>query len=233
MQDGLLMSFTCPKCRRVSHNPNDERERYCGYCHEFIGEAMLSEEDYQFNLAQVKHALVALTNAYPLLPGLVYTSPYDFILRHGVEYRPRPWSFVYPQGTQKQCYGNAITLAAKYKLKYVEGVVLTPDGQVILHGWNATATNSLVDSTWMNTGLLYLGVEFSVERGDDAAWNGDAHVLNDENRNYPVFQKIWQGEDYTIQWPHSDRLKALYRYMQTGEYETPASIEAWMKEQAE
>jgi hypothetical protein len=32
------MSFTCPKCGRVSHNPNDEREQYCGHCHEFVGE---------------------------------------------------------------------------------------------------------------------------------------------------------------------------------------------------
>lgn len=29
-------TFTCPKCFRVSHNPNDARERYCGACHEFF-----------------------------------------------------------------------------------------------------------------------------------------------------------------------------------------------------
>jgi hypothetical protein len=191
----------------------------------------MNEEDYQFNLAQVKHALAGLADDYPLLPGLVYTSPYDFILRHGVDYRPQPWSFPYPLGAQKACFGNAISQAGKYGLKYIEGVVLAPDGRVILHGWNATATNELVDSTWLNTGLLYLGVEFSLERADDAAWNGDASVLNDENRNYPVFQKIWQGEDYGIQWPHSDRIEALYRYVQTGEYEPPASVEAWINEQ--
>lgn len=193
----------------------------------------MREEDYQFNLQQVRDALRDLAAKYLLLPGLVYTSPYDFLAQHGVDYRPTPWSFAYTQGAQKQCYGNAINLAAKYKLRYIEGVALAPDGQVILHGWNATATNDLVDATWCNTGLSYLGVEFSVERGDDATWNGDAHVLNDENRNYPVFQQQWQGEDYTIRWPHSDRLEALRRYMQTGEYETPASIEAWVREQAE
>lgn len=32
------MSFTCPKCGRVSHNPNDAKERYCGACHEFFDE---------------------------------------------------------------------------------------------------------------------------------------------------------------------------------------------------
>lgn len=30
--------FTCPKCRKVSHNPDDVREKYCGACHLFFGE---------------------------------------------------------------------------------------------------------------------------------------------------------------------------------------------------
>lgn len=30
------MSFTCPKCAAVSHNPNDERERYCARCRGFV-----------------------------------------------------------------------------------------------------------------------------------------------------------------------------------------------------
>jgi hypothetical protein len=31
------MAFTCPKCLMVSHNPEDERQGYCGNCHEFTG----------------------------------------------------------------------------------------------------------------------------------------------------------------------------------------------------
>ena len=27
--------FTCPRCFRVSYNPNDIRERYCGACHQW------------------------------------------------------------------------------------------------------------------------------------------------------------------------------------------------------
>jgi hypothetical protein len=30
-------SFTCPRCGRTSHNPNDAREGYCGACHEWTG----------------------------------------------------------------------------------------------------------------------------------------------------------------------------------------------------
>jgi hypothetical protein len=28
-------SITCPTCARVSYNPTDIRERYCGFCHQF------------------------------------------------------------------------------------------------------------------------------------------------------------------------------------------------------
>jgi hypothetical protein len=31
-------SFKCPKCRRVSYNPNDIAQKYCGSCHLFFGE---------------------------------------------------------------------------------------------------------------------------------------------------------------------------------------------------
>ena len=32
------MSFTCPDCKRTSHNPNDEANRFCGACHKFFDE---------------------------------------------------------------------------------------------------------------------------------------------------------------------------------------------------
>jgi|HubBroStandDraft_2_1064218.scaffolds.fasta_scaffold02197_2 predicted amidophosphoribosyltransferase len=30
------VSFVCPRCGAVSHNPNDVCERYCGRCHVFV-----------------------------------------------------------------------------------------------------------------------------------------------------------------------------------------------------
>lgn len=193
----------------------------------------MTDEDYAFNLQQVKDALIEKAKEYPLLPGLLYTSAYDFVAQHGKDYRPTSWQFQYAQGAKAQCFGNAISLAGKYGLKYVEGFALSPFGEGIVHGWNAGPDGELVDSTWCNTGLIYIGVEFSLERGDDATWNGDAHVLNDENRDYPIFKKIWQGEDYSIAWPQSDRVDALRRYRVTGYYEEPASVTAWLKEQGQ
>jgi len=188
----------------------------------------MTEEDYQYNLREMKLALEEQAAKYPLLPGLVYTSPFDFIAQHGVGYKPIPWRWGKDGvGVQKQCFGNAIANAGKYQMKYVEGFALAPTGEIILHGWN-DYEGELMDPTWANTGLCYIGVEFSLERADDATWNGDAHIINDENRNYPIFQKRWEGEDYSIQWPDNDRLAAYRRWRKTGKYVTPPSVVAWL-----
>lgn len=34
------MPFTCQRCGAVSHNPNDEREGYCGSCHRYADEGV-------------------------------------------------------------------------------------------------------------------------------------------------------------------------------------------------
>lgn len=36
--DRIITGFTCPRCGRTSHNPNDIREGYCGNCHDWTGE---------------------------------------------------------------------------------------------------------------------------------------------------------------------------------------------------
>jgi ssDNA-binding Zn-finger/Zn-ribbon topoisomerase 1 len=36
---GVVVSYTCPNCQAVSHNPHDEIERYCGRCHKYEDEA--------------------------------------------------------------------------------------------------------------------------------------------------------------------------------------------------
>jgi hypothetical protein len=131
-----------------------------------------------------------------------------FVFQHGKNFRG-DWHFEFRQGSPKQCYGNAIVLAAESGLSYVEGFALAPNGVVVGHGWNAKADGTLIDSTWLNTGAAYLGVIFSVERGDDATWNKDAHVLDDKWSN-PIFTREWAGEDFSLQWPHSERLDIFH-----------------------
>lgn len=37
------MSYTCPRCKRTSHNPNDGTFKYCGFCHVFEDDAAVRE----------------------------------------------------------------------------------------------------------------------------------------------------------------------------------------------
>lgn len=37
------MSYTCVFCGMVSHNPNDERQAYCGACHRFERDATVAD----------------------------------------------------------------------------------------------------------------------------------------------------------------------------------------------
>ena len=188
----------------------------------------LSEEDYQFNLDQMRKAMAGAIEMHPLLPSLCYRSPYDFVLEHGRGYRPALWDSRFQEGARARCYANAVGLAATHGLKYVEGFALESTGDITLHGWNVDDSGRLVDSTWCNTGLAYLGVEFSLERASDALWNGDAHILNDSNRNFPLFQQRWRGEDYSLEWPRSELLDMLYRLR---EKDNRGSVAAWVKEQ--
>ena len=193
----------------------------------------MNDEDYNFNVAALRQALVDMAAKYPMVDGFAYTSAADFLVQHGVDYRPGHAWLHYPRGTQLQCFGNAIKLAAQYGLRYCEGVALSPKGEVIAHGWNLDDKGLLVDSTWCKTGLVYIGVEFSLERADDATWNGDASVLADEHRGFPLFRQRWTGEDPAIVWPYSDRIEAYHRWRTTGEYHPPASALAYLKERRE
>jgi len=184
---------------------------------------------HDYNLRLLREALIENAKQYPLLPGLCYTSAYDFVAQHGIDYQPQRWRAGRESiGAARLCFGNAIRYAGQYGLKYIEGFAVAPSGEVILHGWN-TYAGTLFDSTWANTGVVYLGVEFSLERADDASWNGDASVLNDDKRNYPVFQKRWEGEDYGLKWPYSDRVEAFRLWKETGVYTPPASTLEWAK----
>jgi hypothetical protein len=128
--------------------------------------------------------------------GLVYRGPADFVLRHGRWWRP---AGALPDGVEPglpgRCYGNSIAGAVLHGLRYVQGWALPASGVLpVAHAWNADADGRAVDLTWPEPGRAYLGVEFSVERADDATWNGDADVLDDHRRDWPLLREPWRGE---------------------------------------
>ena len=166
----------------------------------------------------------------------VYRGNEDFVLRHGEEYAPRALPEEYDYGAPKMCYGNAIWMAEAFGLSYVEGFAWTGYFP-IHHAWNADADGNLIDVTWRaeEGGLripmpnsAYLGVRFSVDRADDATWNGDGTVLDDWRRDWPLLRQEWTGEDDSIEYESSPLLVA----MRTGDADVVAAALAAFREEA-
>lgn len=164
--------------------------------------------------------------------GLAYRGPADFVLQHGEWFDPAPLPPHIPPALPGHCHANAMDAAALYGLDYVEGFALEPDNsEAILHAWNADAAGGLVDATWTGMrgwltirdgrptmfvgrpGSAYLGVRFSVERADDCTWNGDACVLDDRHRGWPLLRSPWHGEPAGLEWPPSPRLEAVRLFL--------------------
>lgn len=145
--------------------------------------------------------------------GYAYANPCDFVLQHGRWYAPRPLPRPVTRGVPNHCYGNAMVRAVLHDLAYVEGyALLSVRGEppmLFQHAWCADAEGRLYEVTWKLLGLAYLGVTFGVERADDCTWNGDATVLHDDQRGWPLLRQRWTGEPLLQAWPPSPRLALL------------------------
>lgn len=155
-----------------------------------------------------------------------YRGGADFVLRHGVEYAPRQLPERFRHAAPGLCYANAISASIVYGVEYVEGYALDPDLQkVFAHAWNADE-GGVIDTTWTGEvdlrvadgkptlyvgkpGAAYLGVRFSSGRADDATWFGDASLLDDRNRGWPLFREEWRGEDFSLEWTPSPPAQRL------------------------
>lgn len=140
---------------------------------------------------------------YDTVPhGYHYWGMEDFLLQHGVWYEPRPLPSSYPAGAERACFANALVISAMRRgHRYIEGYALTCFGFPTHHGWNVDTQGNFIDNTWRPIGDAYLGVEFSIERAADAICNGDANVLSDWRRDYPIYQNEWRGETPNAIWP--------------------------------
>ena len=60
------MSFTCPRCGAVSHNPNDEKHGYCVRCHQFIEDMVVAtaRSVYDISKAARDRGLLSMWTVY-------------------------------------------------------------------------------------------------------------------------------------------------------------------------
>jgi hypothetical protein len=153
----------------------------------------------------------AIRGSFLGLKGWAYCGIEDFILQHGQWFNITPIPTNVIQGAPKCCFGNAIIQAALHGYRYIEGYATTSITAPLAfhHAWNADQYGNLIDSTWMNTGTAYIGIEFSLGRADSASWFDDATVLDNPGNRWKIFKEPWNGEDFSIKWPKSPALKSL------------------------
>lgn len=127
--------------------------------------------------------------------GYAYRNEYEFLLREGRFYKPGPHPPAIAQQAPRQCFYNAMLIAAVHDVPIVEGMAIGPlGGPPCHHAWNLSADDRAIDTTWGRPGLAYLGVRFSAWRANDATWHGDASILQDHARNMPVLREPWVPE---------------------------------------
>jgi hypothetical protein len=121
--------------------------------------------------------------------GYWYDSPYDFLFQYGQWYAPRSLPSHIPLGAPLACFGNALATATLKDLIYVEGyaaLVIREETLVFHHAWCTNALGQLFEVTWLDPGVAYFGVQFSVGRAEECIYEGDGSVLWDDRRIYDI-----------------------------------------------
>jgi hypothetical protein len=152
------------------------------------------------------HWLGVRRDRTPYRKALAYRGPHDFVLQHGERHLVQRSPMM---GAPRVCFGNAFAVSYSVGGRYVEGYAIPlPFAEPVHHAW-VQLDGRYFELTWPSPGLAYHGVEFRPERADDCTWNGDASVLDDFRRGWPLLQEPWQGEDWEAQWPDNERLQII------------------------
>jgi hypothetical protein len=168
-------------------------------------------------MVTLKRQLKLMLATQQEVEGLCYRSPADFVMKHGKVYTPQRLPGQYDYLAPRACYGNAVIMAERHGLPYVEGYAMTALHDIpMLHAWNVDPEGRVIDTTWREAGVAYLGVEFALGRADDCTWNGNATVLSDWRRGFPLFREPWQGEPPGKVWKPSEGLIRMRRLLKRG-----------------
>lgn len=150
--------------------------------------------------------------------GYAYAGAVDFVLQHGEEFESAPIPKEYQLLAPKLCFANALLASELYGLTYVEGYA-SYLGFPVHHAWNVDDEGRLIDLTWAAIenetarhvpipNSAYLGVRFSAGRAYDAQWDGDASILDDWHRKWPILMDPWEGEDWDREWTTDEEFRS-------------------------
>ena len=113
----------------------------------------------------------------------------DFVLQHGIWYKPRPQSGPVNGG---EAFLSAFCRAACDGIAYVEGFALIY-GVALHHAWNLDANGGVMDGM---DASAYLGVRFAVDRA-----TSEAAALANFRERFPLYRQRQHGEPQGIVWP--------------------------------
>jgi hypothetical protein len=83
-----------------------------------------------------------------------------FVLTEGIEFSIRPFPVSYPEQHGGECFAQSLVLSINAEITFVEGFALSPTGQMAPHHAWCEDADGVVDCTWQNNGLAYLGIRF-------------------------------------------------------------------------
>jgi len=110
----------------------------------------------------LKSIVTARKHFFKNRDDLQYLCIEDFILKEGKAFKPKPLPDKYEPGEIKQCFRNAFLLSLGHmELTYVEGYAFCENLIPVHHAWCVDPDGNVVDPTWRDTGIEYIGVPFS------------------------------------------------------------------------
>jgi hypothetical protein len=125
----------------------------------------------------------------------VYAGSEDFVLQHGEWFELCPWTKHALEGAPKSCYAHSARLCAEnHGLAYVEGFALY-SRELLLplpHAWVTNAAGELIDGTWRNAGVAYLGVRFPLKQVL-RAMKKDGAVLDCPQSKFAIYRQRFQA----------------------------------------
>ena len=116
-----------------------------------------------------------------------YRNVYDFVLREGRFFEPRPRPDSITLRHIGECFRNAFLTMMRTGLQYVEGFAVVGSKIPVLHAWNVDAEGTVIDSTWEPVGSIYFGIILPrsiVERAKTS-------VLHEFENGWPVLRESW------------------------------------------
>jgi hypothetical protein len=117
-----------------------------------------------------------------------YLNVYDFVLREGRFFEPRPRPEQVTLRHIGECFRNAFLTMMRTGLQYAEGYAVVGSKIPVLHAWNVDAEGYVIDSTWEPVGSIYFGIILPrsiVERAQTS-------VLDDFESGWPVPRESWR-----------------------------------------